>query len=148
TAISMNMLALTEKEVEQPDHTIRKVPQPKVLTLKRLLMLFLNYRQDVLTRRTRFELEKARARAHILEGLKIALDHVDAIIRLIRAAPSAEVAREQLIARYKLSDIQARAILDLQLRRLAALERQEILDEYAKPLQTIARLEDLLANPR
>ena len=148
TAISMNMLALTEKEVEQPDHTIRKVPQPKVLTLKRLLMLFLNYRQDVLTRRTRFELEKARARAHILEGLKIALDHVDAIIRLIRAAPSAEVAREQLIARYKLSDIQARAILDLQLRRLAALERQEILDEYAKLLQTIARLEDLLANPR
>jgi DNA gyrase subunit A len=148
TAISMNMLALTERQITQSDGTIRKVPQPEVLTLKRLLTLFLGYRQEVLTRRTRFELEKAKARAHILEGLKIALDHVDAIIRLIRAAASADVAREQLMARYKLSDIQARAILDLQLRRLAALERQEILDEYAKLLQTIARLEDLLANPR
>ncbi|HLH24193.1 MAG TPA: DNA gyrase subunit A [Chloroflexota bacterium] len=148
TAISMNMLALTEREVVQSDGTVRKVPQPEVLTLKRLLTLFLGYRQEVLTRRTRFELEKAKARAHILEGLKIALDHVDAIIRLIRAAASADQAREQLMARYKLSDIQARAILDLQLRRLAALERQEILDEYAKLLQTIERLEDLLANPR
>src|SRR5919199_868507 len=148
TAISMNMLALTEKEVTQADGSVRKVPQPEVLTLKRLLTLFLGYRQEVLTRRTRFELEKARARAHILEGLKIALDHVDAIIRLIRAAPSADAAREQLIARYKLSDIQARAILDLQLRRLAALERQEIIDEYEKLLKQIAYLEDLLANPR
>jgi len=147
TAISMNMLALTEREVIQSDGTIRKVPQPEVLTLKRLLTLFLGYRQEVLTRRTQFELDKAKARAHILEGLKIALDHVDAIIRLIRAAASADAAREQLMQRYKLSDIQARAILDLQLRRLAALERQEILDEYAKLLQTIERLEDLLANP-
>jgi DNA gyrase subunit A len=147
TTISMNMLALTEREVIQSDGSIRKVPQPEVLTLKRLLTLFLGYRHEVLTRRTRFELEKARARAHILEGLKIALDHVDAIIRLIRAAASADVAREQMMTRYKLSDIQARAILDLQLRRLAALERQEILDEYAKLLQVIERLEDLLANP-
>ncbi|MBX5492266.1 MAG: DNA gyrase subunit A [Chloroflexi bacterium] len=135
TAISMNMLALVDGE-------------PRVLTLKRLLQLFLDYRQEVLTRRTRFELEKARARAHILEGLKIALDHVDAIIRLIRQAESAEVARQQLMTRYQLSDLQARAILDLQLRRLAALERQEILDEYAKLLKTIERLEDLLAHPR
>src|SRR3954471_5291862 len=148
TAISMNMLALTEREVIQSDGTIRKVPQPEVLTLKRLLTLFLGYRQEVLTRRTQFELDKAKARAHILEGLKIALDHVDAIIRLIRAAASAEVAREQLMARYKLSDIQARAILDLQLRRLAQLERQEIIDEYEKLLKQIAYLEDLLANPR
>jgi DNA gyrase subunit A len=135
TAISINMLALVDGE-------------PRVLPLKRLLTHFLEHRQQVLTRRTRYELEKARARAHILEGLKVALDHVDAIIRLIRQAPSAEVAREQLMARYKLSDLQARAILDLQLRRLAALERQEILDEYAKLCQTIAHLEDLLANPR
>src|SRR5215218_4312 len=135
STISMNMLALVDGE-------------PRVLTLKRMLTHFLDYRQVVLTRRTRFELEKAKARAHILEGLKVALDHVDAIIRLIRAAASADVAREQLMARYKLSDIQARAILDLQHRRLAALERQEILDEYAKLLQTIERLEDLLANPR
>ncbi len=124
TAISMNMLALVDGE-------------PRVLTLKRLLTHFLDYRQVVLTRRTQFELEKARAR-----------DHVDAIIRLIRAAASADAAREQLMARYKLSDIQARAILDLQLRRLAQLERQEILDEYEKLLKQIAYLEDLLANPR
>ncbi len=148
TSIGINMLALVEETVPQPDGSVKKVLQPKVLTLKRLLTLFLEHRQTVLTRRTRFELEKARARAHVLEGLKIALDHVDAIIRLIRQAPSAEVAREQLMARYRLSEIQARAILDLQLRRLAALERQEILDEYAKLLETIARLEDLLANPR
>jgi DNA gyrase subunit A len=135
STISMNMLALVDGE-------------PRVLTLKRMLTHFLDYRQEVLTRRTRFELEKAKARAHILEGLKIALDHVDAIIRLIRAAASAEVAREQLMARYRLSDIQARAILDLQLRRLAQLERQEIIDEYEKLLKQIAYLEDLLANPR
>src|SRR3954453_13014908 len=135
TQISMNMLALVAGE-------------PRVLTLKRMLTHFLEYRQEVLTRRTRFELEKAKARAHILEGLKIALDHVDAIIRLIRAAASADVAREQLMARYNLSDIQARAILDLQLRRLAQLERQEIIDEYEKLLKQIAYLEDLLANPR
>src|SRR5207244_12753636 len=104
---------------------------------------FLDYRQVVRTRRTRFELDKAKARAHILEGLKIALDHVDAIIRLIRQAASAEAAREQLMARYKLSDIQARAILDLQLRRLAALERRGLLDEYAKRLKTSERLADL-----
>jgi DNA gyrase subunit A len=135
TTISMNMLALVDGE-------------PRVLTLKRMLTHFLDYRQVVITRRTRFELEKAKARAHILEGLKVALDHVDAIIRLIRAAASADVAREQLMARYKLSDIQARAILDLQLRRLAQLERQEIIDEYEKLLKQIAYLEDLLATPR
>jgi DNA gyrase subunit A len=135
TTISMNMLALVDGE-------------PRVLTLKRMLTHFLEYRQEVLTRRTRFELEKAKARAHILEGLKVALDHVDAIIRLIRAAASADAAREQLMARYNLSDIQARAILDLQLRRLAQLERQEIIDEYEKLLKQIAYLEDLLANPR
>jgi DNA gyrase subunit A len=148
SSIGINMLALVEGEVEQPGGGTKRVLQPKVLTLKRLLTLFLDHRQTVLTRRTQFELDKAKARAHILEGLKIALDHVDAIIRLIRAAASADAAREQLMQRYKLSDIQARAILDLQLRRLAALERQEILDEYAKLLQTIERLEDLLANPR
>src|SRR5215212_361179 len=135
STISMNMLALVDGE-------------PRVLTLKRMLTHFLDYRQVVLTRRTRFELEKAKARAHILEGLKVALDHVDAIIRLIRAAASAEVAREQHMARYKLSDIQTRAIRDLHLRRLAQLERQEIIDEYEKLLKQIAYLEDLLANPR
>jgi DNA gyrase subunit A len=113
-----------------------------------MLQHFLDYRHEVLTRRTRFELEKARARAHILEGLKIALDNLDAVIQTIRESASAEVAFQTLQARFTLSEIQARAILDMQLRRLAALERQQIIDEYNEILKTIAYLEDLLANPR
>ena len=145
TAFGINMLALVVDRDEQGNI---QAPEPRVLTLKRMLQHFLDYRQEVLTRRTRFELEKARARAHILEGLKIALDHLDAVIRTIRQSESAEVALTQLQARFKLSEIQARAILDMQLRRLAALERQQILDEYAEILKTIARLEDLLSTPR
>jgi DNA gyrase subunit A len=134
-AYGLNMLALVDGE-------------PRVLTLKKLLQHFLDYRHEVLTRRTRFELKKAQARAHILEGYKIALDHLDAVIRLIRQAESSEAARVQLIARFRMTDVQARAVLDLQLRRLAALERQEILDELAALIKRIAYLEDLLANPR
>ncbi len=122
--------------------------EPRVLTLKRMLQEFLDYRQSVLTRRTEFELGKAQARAHILEGLKIALDNLDAVIRTIREAASAEVARTQLMERFTLTEIQSRAILDMQLRQLASLERQKILDEYQEILQKIAYLEDLLANPR
>ncbi len=122
--------------------------EPRVLTLKRMLQEFLDYRQSVLTRRTEFELGKARARAHILEGLKIALDNLDAVIRTIRESASAEVARTLLMERFTLTEIQARAILDMQLRQLANLERQKILDEYQEILQKIAYLEDLLANPR
>jgi DNA gyrase subunit A len=135
TAFSANMLALVNG-------------QPRVLTLKGLLTNFLAHRRDVVTRRTQFELDKARERAHILEGLKIALDNLDAVIQTIRAAASAEAAKATLIERFALSDIQAQAILDMQLRRLAALERQKILDEYAELLKTIAELEDLLANPK
>ncbi|MGE5619755.1 MAG: DNA gyrase subunit A [Sphingomonadaceae bacterium] len=134
SAFGVNMLALVDG-------------QPRVLTLKKALMHFIEYRQQVLTRRTQFELEKARARAHILEGLKIALDHLDAVIKTIRESVSAEVALSNLMERFGLSEIQARAILDMQLRRLAALERQKILDEYAEVLKTVAYLEDLLANP-
>jgi DNA gyrase subunit A len=134
-AYSFNVLGLVDGE-------------PRVLTLKKTLQYFLDYRQNVLTRRTRFELEKARARAHILEGLKIALDNLDRVIKTIRESPSAEVALERLQTRFKLTEIQARAILDMQLRRLAALERQQILDEYRQILETIAYLEDLLANPK
>jgi DNA gyrase subunit A len=122
--------------------------EPRVLTLKRMLQSFLDYRQEVLTRRTQFELDKAQARAHILEGLKIALDHLDAVIRLIRGSASAEAALQGLVERFKLTEIQARAILDMQLRRLAALERQQILDELKTVLDNIAYLEDLLAHPR
>jgi DNA gyrase subunit A len=145
TAFGINMLALV---VEKDEEGNALPPQPRVLNLKRMLTHFLEYRHEVLTRRTRFELEKARARAHILEGLKIALDNLDAVIQTIRESASAEVAFQSLQTRFTLSEIQARAILDMQLRRLAALERQQILDEYNEILKTIAYLEDLLANPR
>ncbi|HYU19757.1 MAG TPA: DNA gyrase subunit A [Chloroflexota bacterium] len=145
SSFGINMLALV---VERDEQGNVQAPQPRVLTLKRMLQYFLDYRHEVLTRRTQFELEKAQARAHILEGLKIALDQLDAVIRTIRQSESAEVALVTLQSRFKLTEIQARAILDMQLRRLAALERKQILDEYAEVLKTIARLEDLLANPR
>ncbi|MBI4494029.1 MAG: DNA gyrase subunit A, partial [Chloroflexi bacterium] len=135
STFGLNMLALVEGE-------------PRVLTLKKLLQHWLDHRHLVLTRRTRFELEKARARAHVVEGLKIALDNLDAVIRTIRESPSAEESLKRLMERFKLTDIQARAILDMQLRRLAGLERQQILDEYRELLKTITHLEDLLAHPR
>jgi DNA gyrase subunit A len=122
--------------------------EPRLLTLKRALQLYVEHRRDVLTRRARYELEKASHRAHILEGLKTALDHLDAVIQTIRQSPDVETARERLMERFKLSDIQAQAILDMQLRRLAALERQKIEDEYLELIQRIAYLEDLLASPR
>jgi DNA gyrase subunit A len=122
--------------------------QPQLLPLKRQLVEFLDYRQIVLTRRTQFELDKARQRAHILEGLVIALDHLDAVIRTIRQADSREAARPQLMANFGLSEVQARAILDMQLGQLANLERQRILEEYEEIKKRVAYLEDLLANPR
>jgi DNA gyrase subunit A len=122
--------------------------QPRVISLKEALQHFIDFRHEVLTRRTRFELKGAKERAHILEGLKIALDFLDEVIRIIRQAKSADDARTELMSRFGLSQIQAQAILDLQLRRLASLERQKILEEYEAILKTIAYLEDLLANPR
>lgn len=122
--------------------------EPRLLSLKRALQLYVEHRREVLVRRARYELEKARHRAHILEGLKIALDHLDAVIQTIRQSPDADVARQRLMKRFKLTEIQARAILDMQLRRLAALERQKIEDEYLELIQRIAYLEDLLASPR
>jgi len=122
--------------------------EPRLLTLKRALQLFIEHRQEVVTRRSEYELEKARQRAHILEGLKIALDHLDAVIKTIRESPDVDAARERLIKRFELSEVQAQAILDMQLRRLAALERQKIEDEYLALIQRIAFLEDLLASPR
>src|SRR5581483_199497 len=121
--------------------------QPQLLPLKRLLVEFLDYRQDVLTRRTEFELDKARQRAHILEGLVIALDHLDAVIQTSRQAESREMARPQLMANFGLSEVQARAILEMQLGQLANLERQRILEEYEEIKKRVAYLEDLLANP-
>jgi DNA gyrase subunit A len=122
--------------------------EPRLLSLKRALQLYVEHRQDVITRRTQYELEKARQRAHILEGLKIALDHLDAVIQTIRQSPDVDTARDRLMERFELTEIQAQAILDMQLRRLAAMERQKIEDEYLEMIQRIAYLEDLLASPR
>ncbi|MBN1219903.1 MAG: DNA gyrase subunit A [Anaerolineae bacterium] len=120
---------------------------PRLLPLKRALAEHIEHRRDVITRRTRFDLEKAKQRAHILEGLRIALGNLDEVIQTIRQSQDAETARTQLVKKFNLSEAQAQAILDMQLRRLAALERQKIEDEYQEVMQTIAYLEDLLANP-
>ncbi|OGN98947.1 MAG: DNA gyrase subunit A [Chloroflexi bacterium RBG_13_50_21] len=120
--------------------------EPRLLSLKRMLQVYIDHRRDVIIRRSRFELEKARARAHILQGLLIALANLDEVILTIRQSPDAEVALERLMARFNLSELQAQAILDLQLRRLAALERQKIEDEQQQTLERIAYLEDLLAS--
>ena len=135
TAFSVNMLALVDGE-------------PRVLSLKRALQLYVEHRQVVITRRTNFELERAKLRAHILEGLKIALDYLDEVIRTIRQSPDADVARERLMKRFKLSEIQATAILDMQLRRLAALERKKIEEELADVRKRIKNLEELLRSPK
>ena len=122
--------------------------QPRVISLKTALQQFIEFRRDVIVRRSRFELNRAAQRAHILEGLKVALDDLDRIIATIRSSESAEAARDALMQGFGLSQAQAQAILDMQLRRLAALERKKINEEYAELLKTIAYLEDLLANPR
>ncbi|MFZ1793540.1 MAG: DNA gyrase subunit A, partial [Anaerolineae bacterium] len=121
--------------------------QPRLLGLKRALVIYIEHRREVIRRRAEFELAKAKARAHILEGLRIALEFLDEVIRIIRQAESAEAAKSQLMGRFGLSELQAQAILDMQLRRLAALERQKIEDEYQEVMKTIAYLEDLLAHP-
>ena len=135
SAFHVNMLALVNV-------------QPKVINLKEALTCYIDFRHEVLTRRSQFELTQARERAHILEGLKIALDNLDDVIATIRASANSEAARNSLISKFGLSQIQAQAILDMQLRRLAALEQQKIIDEYEQIIKTIAYLEDLLANPR
>jgi DNA gyrase subunit A len=122
--------------------------RPKVLSLLEMLETFVDFRREVVRRRTEFELRKAEARRHILEGLKIALDHIDAVIALIRAAKSPSEARQGLMTQFALSQIQAQAILDMQLQRLTGLERQKILDELAELLKTIERLLAILANDR
>jgi DNA gyrase subunit A len=121
--------------------------EPRLLPLKRALQIYVDHRIEVIRHRSEFQLEKARARAHILEGLLIALARLDDIIQTIRQSPDADVAKERLMGRFKLSELQAQAILDMQLRRLAALERQKIEDEQRETLERIAYLEDLLASP-
>src|SRR5438045_132913 len=133
-AFNMNMLALVDG-------------QPQTLPLKSVLQHYVDHRREIVRRRTEFDLGKARARAHILEGLTIALDHLDEVIKTIRESADVDVARTNLMARFELSELQAQAILDMRLARLAALERKKIEDEYLEVIQLIAELEDILANP-
>src|SRR5437762_1579436 len=122
--------------------------RPKVLNILELVDSFVEFRREVVRRRTEFELKKAEARYHILEGLKIALDHLDAVIALIRGSKTVPEAREGLVTTFELTPIQAQAILDMQLQRLTGLERQKILDELAELLKTIERLRAILASER
>ena len=133
----VNMVALVENG-----------SQPRVLTLRRVLQEYVGHRQDVITRRTQFELERARRRAHVLEGLKIALDQIDAVIATIRRSQTTDTARKNLMSGFKLSEVQANAILDLRLARLAALERKKIDDEHKEVLREIGRLEAILGDPK
>ena len=135
STFSINLLALVDNE-------------PRLLTLKQALRVYLDHRLAVIKRRTEFELQRARARAHILEGLMVALKHLDEIIALIKSSPDVETARARLMKRYRLSDLQANAILEMQLRRLAALERKKIETEYKETLALIKELEILLKSPK
>ncbi len=134
STFGVNALALVDNE-------------PVTLGLRRALLVHINHRFEVITRRTEYELGKQRERAHILEGLRIALQFLDEVIKTIRNADSAEDARGKLMENFGLSEVQAQAILDLQLRRLAALERQRIEDEFQTVMTRIAYLEDLLQHP-
>lgn len=137
SSFGVNMLALVERGT-----------QPRSLTLKRALQEYIGHRQEVITRRTEFELERARRRAHILEGLKIALDHIDEVISTIRASRTTETARANLMRKFTLTEMQATAILDMRLARLAGLERKKIEDELKEVLAEIVRLETLLGDPK
>jgi DNA gyrase subunit A len=122
--------------------------EPRMLSLKQSLRVYLDHRLVVVRRRSEHELEKARARAHILEGLRVALKNLDEVITLIRRAPDVEAARTRLMKRFKLTEIQAQAILEMPLRRLAALERKKIEDEYKEVSALIKELENLLRSPK
>ncbi len=135
TTFGVQMLALVDGE-------------PRLLPLKSALRIFIEHRQTVIVRRSNFELAKARARQHILEGLLVAMGNIDEVIRIIRQAEDAEAAKTNLIRRFRLSADQAQAILDMQLRRLAALERWKLEEEHRQVTAQIAYLEDLLAHPK
>ena len=135
STFGINMLALVEGE-------------PRLLPLKRALQIFIDHRVVVIKRRSQFELLKAKNRAHILEGLLIALANLDEVIKTIRNSPDADVAKTRLMSRFKLSEIQAQAILDMQLRRLSQLEREKIENEHKELMERIAYFEDLLAHPK
>jgi len=122
--------------------------RPELLNLKEILEYFILHRKEIVTRRTQYDLKKAEARAHILEGLKIALDNLDDVVALIRQSKSPAEAKERLVERYNLTPTQAQAILDMRLQRLTGLEREKIVEEYKNVLKDIARFEEILGNER
>jgi DNA gyrase subunit A len=140
TNFNVNLVALASPSPGAP-------PQPQTLGLREALVAYLDHQRVVVTRRTRFRRDKAAARVHVLEGLLVALDHLDEVIALIRSAETADAARGELQARYGLDEVQATAILDLQLRRLAALERQRLVEEHRDLLGLIVELNAILADP-
>lgn len=147
-AVLNNLYQRTALQTIYPANFVALVDgAPQTLTLKQILSLYLSHRQEMIGKRTIFELKEAKARAHILEGLKIALDNLDEVISTIKRAKDAEVAKKNLMTRFGLTDIQATAILDMQLRRLAHLERQKIEDEYKMVGEEIVYLTDLLSHP-
>ncbi|GAB2536904.1 DNA gyrase subunit A [Gracilibacillus alcaliphilus] len=133
TSFGINMLALVDG-------------QPKVLNLKQCLEHYLNHQKEIIIRRTQYDLNKAEARAHILEGLRVALDHIDAIITLIRQSQTTDIARDGLMTQFNLSEKQAQAILDMRLQRLTGLEREKIEEEYKQIMALIDELKEILAN--
>ncbi len=146
SSFGFNMLALVPVGEPRPDGTVALEPQ--VLSLKQLLEHYIAHRKDVVTKRTQYDLRKAQERAHLLEGYRIALDNIDEVIEIVRGSQTTDEAKQKLSARFKLSDVQASAIVDMRLRTLVGLERQKIEEEYAELIKLIAELEDILKSPR
>ncbi len=141
-----NMLALVPVGPPRADGSV--AIEPQVLTLKQLLEHFIAHRKDVITRRTAYDLRKAEERAHLLEGYRIALDHIDEVIEIVRGSQTTDEAKQRLAKRFELTEVQAQAIVDMRLRTLVGLERKKIEDEYAELIKTIAELQDILRSPR
>ncbi len=146
SSFGFNMLALVPAGEPRANGTVAL--EPRVLSLKQLLEFFIGHRKDVITRRTQYDLRKAEERAHLLEGYRIALDHIDEVIEIVRSSQTTDEAKTRLSERFSLSDIQAQAIVDMRLRTLVGLERQKIEDEYNELMKTIADLHDILGDER
>ncbi len=146
SSFGYNMLALVPAGPPRPDGSVPLEPQ--VLPLKQLLEHYIAHRKDVVQKRTAYDLRKAEERAHLLEGYRIALDNIDEVIEIVRGSQTTDEAREKLTKRFKLSDVQAAAIVDMRLRTLVGLERQKIEDEYRDLIKLIAELQDILKSPR
>jgi DNA gyrase subunit A len=146
SSFGFNMLALVPVGDPRADGTVALEPQ--VLSLKQLLEHYIAHRKDVITKRTQYDLRKAEERAHLLEGYRIALDNIDEVIEIVRGSQTTDEAKTKLISRFKLSDVQASAIVDMRLRTLVGLERQKIEEEYTQLIKLIAELQDILKSPR